>query len=68
MPIPARIIVGIDGTVKHVHVIRATELQRKGLEDALRQWTFKPHVVAGQAVEVETGLAFGGGRRRLSGQ
>jgi len=67
VPIPVRIIVGTDGTVKHVHVIRATELQRKGTEDALRQWTFKPHVIAGQAVEVETGLAFGGGSRRLSG-
>jgi hypothetical protein len=68
MPIPVRMIVGTDGTVKHVHVIRATEAQRKGIEDALRQWTFKPHAIAGQAVEVETGLMLGGGRRRLSGQ
>jgi len=68
VPIPVRIIIGRDGAVQHVHVIRATELQRKGIEDALRQWTFKPHAIAGQAVEVETGLAFGGGRRRLSGQ
>jgi TonB-like protein len=66
-PIPVRIIIGSDGTVKHVHVIRATELLRKNIEDALRQWTFKPHAIAGQAVEVETGLAFGGGRARLSG-
>jgi hypothetical protein len=66
-PIPVRIIIGTDGAVKHVHVIRATETQRKGIENALRQWTFKPHVIAGQAVEVETGLAFGGGRARLSG-
>jgi hypothetical protein len=68
MPIPVRIIVGTDGTVKHVHVIRATEPQRKSIDDALRQWTFKPHTVAGKAVEVETGLVFGGGRGRLSGQ
>jgi hypothetical protein len=66
-PIPVRIIIGSNGTVKHVHVIRATELLRKNIEDSLRQWTFKPHVIAGQAVEVETGLAFGGGRARLSG-
>jgi hypothetical protein len=68
MPIPVRIIIGRDGAVQHVHVIRATVLQRKAIEDALRQWTFKPHAIAGQAVEVETGLAFGGGRRTLSGQ
>jgi len=66
-PIPVRIIIGTDGTVKHVHVIRATELQRRGIGDALRQWTFKPHVIAGRTVEAETGLAFGRGTSRVSG-
>jgi hypothetical protein len=65
-PIPARIIIGRDGAVKHVHVIRATETQRKSVADALRQWTFKPHTIAGQPVEVETGLALGA-RSKLSG-
>jgi hypothetical protein len=55
--IPARIIIGSDGAVRHVHVIRATDAQRKGIEHALRQWTFKPHTINGRAVEVETGLA-----------
>jgi hypothetical protein len=66
-PIPARIIIGSDGAVKHVHVIRATETQRKSIADALRQWTFKPHAIGGQPVEVETGLALGA-RSRLSGE
>jgi hypothetical protein len=66
-PIPARIIIGSDGAVKHVHVIRATETQRKSITDALRQWTFKPHLIAGQPVEVETGLVLGA-RSRLSGK
>jgi hypothetical protein len=66
-PISVRVIIGRDGAVKHVHVIRATELQRKGIADALRQWTFKPHAIAGRAVEVETGLAFGRGNSRVSG-
>jgi hypothetical protein len=57
MPIPARIIIGNDGTVRHVHVIRATDGQRRTIEQALRQWTFKPHTIDGRAVEVETGLA-----------
>jgi hypothetical protein len=57
MPIPARIIIGSNGAVRHVHVIRATDAQRKGVEQALRQWTFKPHTINGRAVEVETGLA-----------
>jgi hypothetical protein len=64
MPIPARIIIGSDGTVRHVHVIRATDAQRKSVEQALRQWTFKPQTINGRAVEVETGLALrsGGGK------
>jgi hypothetical protein len=63
-PIPARIIIGRDGAVKHVHVIRATDAQRKGVEQAFRQWMFKPHTINGRAVEVETGLALrsGGGK------
>jgi hypothetical protein len=62
MPIPTRIIIGRDGAVRHVHVIRATDAQRKGIEQALQQWTFKPHTVNGRAVEVETGLRSGGGK------
>ena len=63
-PIPVRLIIGGDGVVRHVHVIRATGAQRKSLELALRQWTFKPHTINGHAVEVETGIALrsGGGK------
>ena len=55
-PIPVRIIVASDGSVKHVHAIRATDDQRTGIENALRQWKLKPYVVDGRAVEVETGV------------
>jgi hypothetical protein len=58
MPIPVRIIVDTEGSVKHVHVIRATPEQRKSIEDALRQWKFKPYRLNGRAVEIETGLMF----------
>jgi hypothetical protein len=58
MPIPVRIIIDTEGGVKHVHVIRATDEQRKSIEDALRQWKFKPYRLSGRAVEVETGLVF----------
>ncbi len=58
MPIPVRIIVDTEGSVKHVHVIRATPEQRKSIEDALRQWKLKPYRLNGRAVEIETGLMF----------
>lgn len=58
MSIPVRIIVDTEGGVKHVHVIRASPEQRKSIEDALRQWKFKPYRLNERAVEIETGLVF----------
>jgi hypothetical protein len=73
-PIPVRIVIGADGAVQHVHVIRATAEQRSGIENALGQWTFKPQAIDGRAAEIETGLliefrsggavAYSGGDRR----
>jgi hypothetical protein len=57
-PIPARIVIGTDGSVKHVHVIRATAEQRTGIEGALRRWKLRPYLIEGKAVEVETGVVF----------
>jgi hypothetical protein len=56
IPIPVRIVVGRDGTVKHVHVIRATSGQRETIERALAQWKLKPHEITGRTNEIETGL------------
>jgi hypothetical protein len=72
-PIPVRIVVGAEGAVKDVHVIRATAEQRRGIESALAQWRFKPRWLDGRATEIETGLliefrpggvAYPGGDRR----
>jgi hypothetical protein len=56
--IPVRMIVATDGSVKHVHVIRASAAQRRNIEEAVRQWKFKPPVKQGHPVEVETGVMF----------
>jgi hypothetical protein len=56
--IPVRMIVATDGSVKHVHVIRASAVQRRNIEGALRQWKFKSYVRQGRPVEVETGMTF----------
>ena len=58
VPIPVRITIGIDGNVKHIHVIRATAEQRKSIEHALAQWQFRPYETQGRAVEIETGIVF----------
>jgi hypothetical protein len=56
--IPVRIVIDKEGSVKHVHVIHASDEQRRSIDEALRQWKFKPPKLDGQAVEIETGLIF----------
>lgn len=57
-PIPVRIIIDREGAVRYVHVVYGSPQQRKNVEEALRQWRFKPPRVNGEAAEVETGLMF----------
>jgi hypothetical protein len=63
--IPVRVIIDVNGKVKHIHFISAFPEQAKGITDSLLQWRFKPHLRDGQPVEVETGIMFG--RAQLSG-
>jgi hypothetical protein len=56
--ITTRIIIDREGAVKQVHVIYGSRQQRRNVEEALRQWKFKPPRVNGESVEVETGLMF----------
>jgi hypothetical protein len=57
--IPVRLIIDTDGRVKHVHLLSAFPEQSEPIIAALREWKFKPHVVDGKPVEVETGMVFG---------
>jgi hypothetical protein len=63
--IPVRMIVATDGSVKHVHVIRASAAQRRDIEEAVRQWRFKPYLKQGSPAEVETGVIFGRGAANM---
>ena len=56
--VPVRILIGADGSVEHIHVIRAFAAQQQSIEDALMHWRFEPFRAAGRAREVETGLTF----------
>jgi hypothetical protein len=55
-PIPVRIVIGTDGSVKHVNVIRAIGSQRDSIANALGQWKFKPRETESRTAEIETGL------------
>jgi hypothetical protein len=56
--VPVRIIIGTDGRVRHIHVIRGSPEQRTSIVAALTQWRFEPPVINGRPTEVETGLTF----------
>ena len=58
-PVPVRIVIDKEGRVKHMHFVSAFPEQAKSIEDALSHWRFKPYLIDGQPVEVETGLLFG---------
>ena len=56
--VPVRIIIGVDGRVRHIHVIRASAEQKENITAALSAWRFRPLTIGGRAVEVETGVTF----------
>jgi hypothetical protein len=58
-PVPVRIVIDTGGKIKHIHFISAFTQQAQIITDALQQWRFKPYMLNGKAVEVETGLSFG---------
>lgn len=57
--VPVRVIIDKEGKVEHIHFLSAFPDQEKAISDALKKWRFRPHLVDGRPVEVETGLVFG---------
>jgi len=57
-PVPVRIIIDKEGRVEHIHFLSAFPDQKKSITDAVSQWRFRPYLVEGRPVEVETGLMF----------
>jgi hypothetical protein len=57
--IPVRVIIDAEGKVRHIHLLSAFPEQSQAVLTALREWRFKPYMVGGRAVEVETGMVFG---------
>jgi hypothetical protein len=57
--IPVRVILDAEGKVQHIHLLSAFPEQSQAILSALREWRFKPYVVDGRPVPVETGVVFG---------
>ncbi len=47
-------VIGKDGSMADLQVISGPEELRRSALDAVRQWTYKPYLLNGEAVEVET--------------
>jgi hypothetical protein len=58
-PVPVRILIDTQGRIKHIHFLSAFPEQVSRISDALLRWRFRPYLVDGQPVEVETGIVFG---------
>jgi len=54
--VPVRLIIANDGSVRHVHVIRARPEHAHAIEAALSQWRFAPFTGS----DIETGILFEG--------
>lgn len=57
--IPVRILIDKGGNVADIHILSAFPDQSKVIIDAVERWKFKPYLVDGHAVPVETNLVFG---------
>jgi outer membrane biosynthesis protein TonB len=49
-----QVLIGKDGHVKQVSAVTGPDILRASYIDAVRQWTYKPYLVDGKPVEVET--------------
>lgn len=57
LKVPVRVIIGPDGNVRHVHVIRAPDdILGLAIAAAIQKWQFKPYLVDGKPTEIETGV------------
>jgi protein TonB len=46
--------IGKDGLMENVRVVNGPPLLQQAALDAVRQWTYKPYLLNGEPVEVET--------------
>jgi periplasmic protein TonB len=49
-----RIVIGTDGKVKEIHLRRGAPILVSAAAKAVSEWVYKPYLLNGTAVEVET--------------
>lgn len=56
--VKVKFVVGKDGRVIEADASDGPDELRKPVEDAIRKWQFRPYLLLGQPVEVETNMVF----------
>jgi protein TonB len=51
-----RALISKDGTIQDLHIVSGPRILASAAQDAVRQWRFKPHYVADQAVETQANI------------
>jgi protein TonB len=49
-----RAVIATDGTIQSMQVVRGDPLFLRSATDAVAQWRYRPTILNGQAVEIET--------------
>jgi len=49
-----RAIIGTDGTVRSLEIVAGDPLLERSAVEAVQQWRYKPTILNGQAVEIDT--------------
>jgi len=47
-------VIGKDGTIQNLHVVSGHPLLQGAAMDAVKQWRYKPYILNGEPVEVDT--------------
>ena len=49
-----RAIIATDGSIQHLEVLSGSEILARAAVDAVRQWRYRPTLLSGVPVEIET--------------
>jgi protein TonB len=53
-PVVLAMVIGKDGSIENLHVVSGHPLLRQAAMDALKQWHYRPYILNGEPVEVES--------------
>lgn len=53
-PVRVHVVIGMDGVIKEANAVSGDPLLAQPAVEAIRQWTYRPTLLNGEAIEVDT--------------